>query len=436
MRTPRRQSLALILLFLTGSLLAGCVDNGHTLDARFTATPLDAAKTQFRFEATASNGKSPTYTWDFGDRTTPGIGPVVEHTYAHPDGEYLVRLTLTGPDGTADASELPVQVGTAPNHAPLLYLRADRRLAAPAQEVLFDASQSLDADGDPLFFQWDFNSKREQREFDGMENLGNHQYGRYPNGKPAPADRPTRADDPSADGLTPSGHDWHAEFEQAQRRALDRAGITRLDGDHSVKMEPRNADLDGVVDDQGPIQLFSFPSPATYFVHVRVEDIKGAAEEGFIRIRVQDVAPPTSNQTRLADRLEPQALAPAQEQTTTQRIETSIGYTFLYEHAGDSNLTLTYQATPQEAGAKVALYVCGAKALSTCTDGAPLAKLEAGASGRGLEWSIGPGASFPFPYTLFVANEGPTLVDFDFVVSSRFDLNPWAQEEAGLAPSH
>ncbi|MEZ4732372.1 MAG: PKD domain-containing protein [Caldilineaceae bacterium] len=57
-----------------------------------------------------SSGEYTSLLWDFGDSaTSTELTPT--HTYAAP-GDYLVTLTLTDADGTADVVQQRVRVGT------------------------------------------------------------------------------------------------------------------------------------------------------------------------------------------------------------------------------------------------------------------------------------------------------------------------------------
>ena len=98
------------------------------------------------------------YFWDFGDGTTKQSGPAVQKSYTT-GGEYTVYLTVD--DGTqghcsARTAEKTVHV----NAAPKAEAGNDLLLKCVETEddllIQFDASQSADANQDPLNYLWDF----------------------------------------------------------------------------------------------------------------------------------------------------------------------------------------------------------------------------------------------------------------------------------------
>jgi hypothetical protein len=434
-----RTLLLISTLLLTA--FAGCSSEDDTLKAAFVATNLDAEKTMFRFDASASTGKGLKYTWDFGDRSDAKTGEVVEHSYDYPNGAYQVTLGLTDSAGVTKKITQPVITGNGKNEAPLLYMFADKRRAVPDDEVLFDATQSVDPDGDPLFFEWDFNAQLDDQTLSNMENLGWQQYGRYPAGKSAPAGAGTGAngtgDSAAGEGLTPSGHDLGAEIEKARARLYKQMGWDTLHGGEAGAAEPRNTDFDGKVDDNSPVQFFKFPSNAVYYVHVRVEDIKGDGQEGFLRISIEDTVPPVSNSTHLKGQLKPAPLNPLQGVVPSAEAQTTSSWAFKYSMPAVSNLTLAYTNEGGQGDKLVAVYVCASGvAFSDCTGGSAKAKLEKGDTGRPLTFQVSAAETFDVTYNIIVSNEGNAVINFEFDVVSLFDVNPWAKDEAGFGGAH
>jgi PKD repeat protein len=127
------------------------------------------------FDAAASvdwDGKLVRYQWDFGDGGT-AEGAKVEHSYAQP-GAYQARLMVTDDSGSSCASA----VDLAEIHVdapPVAVAGPDRQgfVGGAYDQLLFDASASSDADGQPLSYVWDLG--------DGITRTGEkvlHAYGK------------------------------------------------------------------------------------------------------------------------------------------------------------------------------------------------------------------------------------------------------------------
>jgi PKD repeat protein len=435
MKTP--YSLLLAAIFLT-TAFAGCSSEDETLKAAFVATNVDAEKTMFKFDASSSTGKDLKFSWDFGDRTEAKTGETIDHAYEYPNGAYQVTLTVTDSAGAEKKITQPVVTGNGQNEGPLLYLSADKRRAMPEEEIFFDGSQSVDPDGDPIFFEWDFNAQIDNQTLADMENLGWQAYGRFPANKPPPANSGGGNGSMEQGGetlLTPSGHDLDKEIEKARTRLYERLGWDTLHGGEAGAAEPRNTAFNGKIDDTSPVQFYKFPSTAVYYVHVRVEDIKGDGQEGFLKISVEDSPPATSNSTPLKGQLKPAPLQPLQGVVPGRDAQTFSVWSFRYELPGTSSAKLTYTNEGDQGDKLVALYVCASASFADCT-ASPKAKLDKGASGRTLTWVVGPGETLPFTYYVMVSNEGNAVVNFEFPVETQFDTNPWAKDEAGFGGAH
>ncbi len=99
------------------------------------------------------DGDSLIYRWDPGDGSDPIFGPVAKHAYATP-GIYPVTLWVD--DGNAlsnsrasDATRVTVRSRPVAN-------AGGNREVCSGQQLLFDASASLDPDGGLLLYDWDF----------------------------------------------------------------------------------------------------------------------------------------------------------------------------------------------------------------------------------------------------------------------------------------
>jgi len=110
------------------------------------------------FDASASSdidGTLMAFNWDFGDGAT-AVGSTASHRYAAA-GTFLATLAVTDDSGTAcgrveDTADIIV------NATPVAQAGEDRQafLGAAYDAVVFDATGSSDADGDPLTYAWDF----------------------------------------------------------------------------------------------------------------------------------------------------------------------------------------------------------------------------------------------------------------------------------------
>ncbi|UEM25191.1 PKD domain-containing protein (plasmid) [Skermanella mucosa] len=113
--------------------------------------------TPVAFDASGSidwDGKLVEYRWDFGDGTQ-ATGAKVSHSFAQP-GLYPVRLSVTDDSGSPCAvAEDVARVHV--NAAPVVEAGTDREAFAGGahDDVLFDASASVDPDGSALDYVWD-----------------------------------------------------------------------------------------------------------------------------------------------------------------------------------------------------------------------------------------------------------------------------------------
>lgn len=74
-------------------------------DPDFGQPPLSV---NFSVEAQCNSG-APTYTWDFGDNSTPSTEPAPIHVYQKA-GEYTVTLKAIAPDGTQASDDIAITV--------------------------------------------------------------------------------------------------------------------------------------------------------------------------------------------------------------------------------------------------------------------------------------------------------------------------------------
>jgi len=108
--------------------------------------PLDGSKS---YDA---DGDELSYFWDFGDGKK-GEGPRSKHTYPK-GGTYTAKLTVrdnSGLPGDTDTDEVQVVL----NRAPTAIIDLPR-IGCLNNEIRFDATRSVDLDGDTLTYDWDF----------------------------------------------------------------------------------------------------------------------------------------------------------------------------------------------------------------------------------------------------------------------------------------
>ncbi|MCR9135678.1 MAG: PKD domain-containing protein [Alphaproteobacteria bacterium] len=105
---------------------------------------------------TDPDGSILSYRWDFGDGT--GANRVVTNHVYHRPGTYTVRLEVTDNSGKANAvasTEMDIVIAHAENVSPRVSVGSDR--AAFVDERLeFDATGTVDVDGNLLSIEWDF----------------------------------------------------------------------------------------------------------------------------------------------------------------------------------------------------------------------------------------------------------------------------------------
>jgi|GEM_PF-4771014 len=124
--------------------------------ASFTYSPADpTTQDGVVFDGTNSDGGGQSiasYQWDFGDGAT-ATGAQPTHSFDG-DGSYDVTLTITNDAGATDATTQTVQVSNvAPTAEFETYLQDVR--GGPDDEIVYDASNSVDPDGSIDRYQWD-----------------------------------------------------------------------------------------------------------------------------------------------------------------------------------------------------------------------------------------------------------------------------------------
>lgn len=128
--------------------------------AHILAPAAAAPKEKVRFDGSAStdaDGKIVRYRWIF-DTDREDNGPIIKYAFARP-GLYPVRLLVTD-DGPGLCTTAQAKHSILINAEPLAKFTC-KRVAAPGEEVILDASQSLDSDGRLTAYYWDFGEQGE-----------------------------------------------------------------------------------------------------------------------------------------------------------------------------------------------------------------------------------------------------------------------------------
>ena len=98
------------------------------------------------------DGRIVSYRWDFSADSTPVSAAQVERRFTAP-GLYTARLTVADDSGASNGFDSR-EIGIAVNHAPVA--NAGRDTLTESLIVSFDGTASIDPDGDPLTYRWDF----------------------------------------------------------------------------------------------------------------------------------------------------------------------------------------------------------------------------------------------------------------------------------------
>jgi PKD repeat protein len=118
------------------------------------APPNPVAGRSVTFDGSGSSeqgGTIASYSWDFGDSTPAGSGPIASHAYAAP-GTYTVKLTVT--DGTGASASTSKQVTV--DESPTASIKVKTAHPATGVGVKFDGSASSDPDGSIVSYSWNF----------------------------------------------------------------------------------------------------------------------------------------------------------------------------------------------------------------------------------------------------------------------------------------
>jgi large repetitive protein len=131
------------------------VDNVAPTIVNITKPPIIKEGEAATFNATATDPgtlDTLTYSWNFGDTTTPQVGQTVKHTFAD-NGNYNVILTVTDKDSAVTTQTVVIKVD---NVAPSIVNIAKPTQINEGQLVAFTATATDPSINDTLTYSWNF----------------------------------------------------------------------------------------------------------------------------------------------------------------------------------------------------------------------------------------------------------------------------------------
>lgn len=151
------------LTLMAAVVLAGCTGgiggaiglNDATLaEPSFDLTPDKGdATTLFKVDSRGLGDKY-NVTWEWGDGIVT-YGATSEHKYGFSNGAVTVTLVVTDTDGKQNFATRTITLGTSPNKAPTVTLRAQKTWIEVGRTINLTAT-ATDADRDPLTYFWSY----------------------------------------------------------------------------------------------------------------------------------------------------------------------------------------------------------------------------------------------------------------------------------------
>ncbi len=263
--------------FLCASF-AGCLGNvgfgSSAPRAAVTVTETDHEHT-FIFDGRDSKGKELSFAWELGDGTT-ATGARVEHTYEHGDGVYTAKLVIEDKAGTPDVWQDEITVGTGQNNPPMAYFKVDKRNYALNETVRVDASLSMDDDGDPLRYRWDFNHFMDFDEYEAFRADKKAAVEDAEDGSGTKSKDSGNGGDGEPQGTTGSLANILREHEANNLIGYKDPGHGHDDDDDRIQ----HSLFSQTHETKDPVYVLTegFPEATTFFIRLQVWDIKGGHE--------------------------------------------------------------------------------------------------------------------------------------------------------------
>jgi PKD repeat protein len=141
-----------------GSVGMGAIQPNNippTLGAVSAPDGVEGTPIQFSTSATGPCAAGATYSWDFGDGSSPGHTATPKHTYAD-NGDYTGQVVVTDSTGLTDTKDFTVHVS---NVAPNVTVLPGAPVTVPWGKPLTLKAQAVDpgaADQSTLTYDWDF----------------------------------------------------------------------------------------------------------------------------------------------------------------------------------------------------------------------------------------------------------------------------------------
>jgi PKD repeat protein len=298
-RALRRLGLAAALAAATLLVAQVVLAVPPTADFGISDTTPTRVVDSVTFTATATDQDGDTiasYNWDFGDgTTTTSQEPAVSHIYPASTslGQKTVRLTVTDSAGETSSPPVEKQLEVV-NAPPTASVSCSPETVQPNQATSCSSSGSGDPDG-PVTYAWDIDG-------DGFDDGS----GASPEFSFAtPGARTVRLRVTDADGATAEAQDSvtvnaaptvsvSCTPESVRPNEATICSASASDPDGGAISYAWDIDGDGFDDGSDATEQFSFPSPGTRTITVRVTDADGGTATAEDTVTVVGNSPPTA----------------------------------------------------------------------------------------------------------------------------------------------